>query len=160
MKKTMFANVSWGSYLTVIGVILVVWYLIVLLKFYKDDLKEFFSSEKRNGPFKKSTSSTSLLQRKTHTDLSSSFSESFDTLDDAEELSARILQAVKESAEKNLFKEQFQNYLRMVLEEYPYVKISSLREDVNHLIVSESEKHPQFSLTFAEADQLWEETIS
>ena len=67
MKKTMFANVSWGSYLTVIGVILVVWYLIVLLKFYKGDLKEFFSSEKRNGPFKKSTSSKSLLQRKTHT---------------------------------------------------------------------------------------------
>ncbi|MXO04363.1 hypothetical protein [Flavobacterium sp. HBTb2-11-1] len=162
MKKTMFANVSWGSYLTVIGVILIVWYLVVLLKFYRGDLKEFFSSGKRNGsdPLKKSTGSRSLLQRKTHTGLSSSFSESFDTLDDAEELSVRILQAVKESAEKNLFKEQFQNYLRMVLEEYPYVKISSLREDVNNLIVSESEKHPQFSLTFAEADQLWEETIS
>ncbi|WP_427874046.1 hypothetical protein [Flavobacterium sp. MMS24-S5] len=156
----MFTNVSWGSYLTVIGVILVLWYLVVLLKFYKGDLKEFFSSEKRNCQFKKSANSTSLLQRKTHTGLSSSFLESFDTLDDAEELSSRILQAVKESAEKNLLKEQFQNYLRMVLEEYPYVKISSLREDINYLIVSESEKHPQFSLTFAEADLLWEETIS
>lgn len=92
--------------------------------------------------------------------MSSAFSESFDTLEDAEELSTRIVQAVEESSQMSLSKEQFQNYLKMVLEEYPYVKISSLRENINNLIVSESEKHPQFYLTSAEADTLWEETTS
>ena len=61
-----------------------------------------------------------------------------------------------ESAERKLSKQQFQNYLRMLLEEYPYVKISSLRESINKLIVSESEKCPNLLLTLSEADSLWE----
>ena len=160
MMMTMFTNVSWGSYLAVVGVLLLIWYLILILKFYSKDLREFFSGDKKfNFSLFKKTSNKleSLRDQKS---LSSSFSESFDTLEDAEELSTRILQAVEESSQMNLSKEQFQNYLKMVLEEYPYVKISSLRENINNLIVSESEKKPQFYLTFAEADTLWEETTS
>ena len=91
--------------------------------------------------------------------MSSAFSESFDTLEDAEELSVRILQAVKESNEKNFSKEHFQNYLRMVLDEYPYVKISSLRENINKLMVTESSKYSNLLLTLSEADSLWEGSV-
>lgn len=157
---TMFTNVSWGSYLAAVGVLLLIWYLVLIVKYYSKDLRELFSGEKKlNFPILKKTSNKLESQRHQKS-LSSSFSESFDTLEDAEELSTRILQVVEESSQMNLSKEQFQNYLKMVLEEYPYVKISSLRENINNLIVSESEKHPQFYLTFAQADTLWEETIS
>ncbi|WP_131725814.1 hypothetical protein [Flavobacterium sp. Root420] len=156
----MFTNVSWGSYLAAVGVLLLIWYLVLILKYYSKDLRELFSGEKKlNFPILKKTSNK-LESQRYQKSLSSSFSESFDTLEDAEELSTRIVQAVEESSQMNLSKEQFQNYLKMVLEEYPYLKISSLRENINNLIVSESEKHPQFYLTFAEADTLWEETIS
>lgn len=156
----MFTNVSWGSYLAAIGIILLTWYLVLILKFYSKDLRELLSGEKKlKFPVLKKTSNK-LENQRDQKCLSSSFSESFDTLEDAEELSTRIVQAVEESSQMNLSKEQFQNYLKMVLEEYPYVKISSLRENINNLVVSESEKHPQFYLTFAEADTLWEETIS
>ncbi len=157
---TMFTNVSWGSYLAAIGIILLTWYLVLILKFYSKDLRELLSGEKKlKFPVLKKTSNK-LENQRDQKSLSSSFSESFDTLEDAEELSTRIVQAVEESSQMNLSKEQFQNYLKMVLEEYPYVKISSLRENINNLVVSESEKHTQFNLTFAEADTLWEETIS
>lgn len=157
----MFTNVSWGSYLAAVGILLLIWYLVLILKFYSKDLRELFSGDKKfKFPLLKKTSKNELEDRRGQNSLSSVFSESFDTLEDAEELSTRILQVVEESSQMNLSKEQFQNYLKMVLEEYPYVKISSLRENINNLIVSESEKHPQFYLTFAEADTLWEETTS
>lgn len=157
----MLTNVSWGSYLAAVGILLLIWYLVLILKFYSKDLRELFSGDKKfKFPALKKTSKNELEDRRGQNSLSSAFSESFDTLEDAEELSTRILHVVEESSQMNLSKEQFQNYLKMVLEEYPYVKISSLRENINNLIVSESEKHPQFYLTFAEADNLWEETIS
>lgn len=156
----MFTNVSWGSYLAAMGILLLIWYLVLILKFYSKDLRELFSGDKKlKFPVLKKTYKK-LENQRDQKSLFSSFSESFDTLEDAEELFTRIVQAVEESSQMNLSKEQFQNYLKMVLEEYPYVKISSLRENINNLIVSESVKHPQFYLTFAEADTLWEETIS
>ncbi|MDP5198983.1 hypothetical protein [Flavobacterium sp. DG2-3] len=156
----MFTNISWSSYLTVLGVVVLIWYLIILLKFYYKDLLKIFSGEKKL----KFTSLKNMTEKKgqdsgAYRSLSSAFSESFDTLEDAEELSVRILQAVAESDEKNFSKEHFQNYLRMVLDEYPYVKISSLRENINKLMVTESSKYPNLILTLSEADSLWEGSV-
>jgi hypothetical protein len=149
----MFTNISWGSYLTAAGITIIFWYLIILLKFHSHDLKKILSGEKKlQIPFLKKTSK-SLQDIKS---ISDSFPKSFDTLEDAENLSLRIKEAVKESAEKQLSKQQFQNYLRMLLDEYPYVKISSLRENINQQMVFESEKHPNLLLTLSEADSLWE----
>ncbi|MFG4003453.1 hypothetical protein [Flavobacterium aquidurense] len=149
----MFTNISWGSYLTAAGIAIIFWYLIILLKFHSSDLKKILSGEKKlQIPFLKKTSK-SLQDIKS---ISDSFPKSFDTLEDAENLSQRIKEAVKESAEKRLTKQQFQNYLRMLLDEYPYVKISSLRENINQQMVFESQKHPNLLLTLSEADSLWE----
>lgn len=156
MMMTMFTNVSWSSYLTVIGTTAIIWYIFIALKFYSGDLKKIFSGEKKLKlpSFKSNTGNTKEAKS-----ISDSFSKSFDTLDDAEQLAVRIQQAAAESAEKGLAKEQFQNYLRMLLEEYPYVKISSLRESINKLIVCESEKYPNLLLTLSEADSLWEGSV-
>lgn len=149
----MFTNISWGSYLTAAGIAIIFWYLIILLKFHSRDLKKILSGEKKlQIPFLKKTSKN-LQEIKS---ISDSFPKSFDTLEDAENLSQRIKEAVKESAEKQLTKQQFQNYLRMLLDEYPYIKISSLRENINQLMVFESQKHPNLLLTLSEADSLWE----
>ena len=152
----MFTNISWGSYLTAAGIAIIFWYLIILLKFHSSDLKKILSGEKKlQIPFLKKTSKN-LQDIKS---ISDSFPKSFDTREDAESLSQRIKEAVKESAEKRLTKQQFQNYLRMLLDEYPYVKISSLRENINQQMVFESQKHPDLLLTLSEADSLWEGPI-
>ncbi|WP_343591090.1 hypothetical protein [Flavobacterium sp.] len=152
----MFTNVSWSSYLAVMGTAVIIWYLFIVLKFYSGDLKKIFSGKKK---LKLPSFKNNIQNTRESKSISDSFSESFDTLDDAEQLSVRIQQAAAESAEKGLSKEQFQNYLRMLLEEYPYVKISSLRESINKLIVSESGKYPALLLTLSEADSLWEGSV-
>lgn len=149
----MFTNISWGNYLTAVSIAIIIWYLIILLKFHSRDLKKILSGDtKLHIPFLKKTSEN-LQEIKS---ISDSFPKSFDTLEDAENLSQRIKDAVKESAEKRLTKQQFQNYLRMLLDEYPFIKISSLRENVNQLMVFESQKHPNLLLTLSEADSLWD----
>lgn len=152
----MFTNVSWSSYLAVMGILMIIWYLVVVLKFYSGDIKKILSGEKKLQLLFFKNNNKNDRETKP---LSASFSESFDTLEDAEELSLKIIQAAAESAQKNLSKVQFENYLRMVLEEYPFVKISSLRESINKLMVCESEKHPALVLTLSEADSLWEGSV-
>jgi len=151
--EIMFTNISWGSFLTAVVVVTAIWYSAVIIKCYSRELKKILSGEtKIMLPFFNNT-------KKEHTvrnTIKSSFSGSFETLEDAEQLSIRIEQAAAESAEKGLSKEQFQNYVSMLLEEYPYVKISSLKENINKLMVSESNKYPQLQLTLSEADSLWE----
>lgn len=152
----MFTNISWGSYLTAVGVAIIIWYLIILLKFHGGDLKKIFSGEKKvQIPFLKKTSKN-LQEIKS---ISDSFPKSFDTLEEVEKLSQRIINAVKESADKGLSKQQFENYISMLLEEYDYFKISSLKTDINQLIVAESSKHPNLLLTLSEADSLWDRPI-
>lgn len=153
----MFSNVSWCSYLTTIGILLFIWYLALILKFYYQDLKRIFSGHQKIifPVFKMKFIKEEEVQNVSIT----SYSESSETVSDAEELSRRLQQFIDESVEINLSKQEFQNYLRMLFEEYPYVKLSSLRDNINKLIVSECEKHPQIILTYAEADGLWEETI-
>lgn len=149
----MFTNISWGSYLTTAGIVIIFWYLVILLKFHNRDLKKILSGEKKlQIPFLKKTSKN-LQEIKS---ISDSFPKSFDTLEDAENLSMRIKEAVKESAEKRLTKQQFQNYLQMLLDEYPHVKNSSLKENINQLMVSESQLYPNLLLSLSEADSLWE----
>lgn len=151
----MFTNISWSNYIIAVSVLLVIWYLILVFKFYYAELKQIISGEKKI----KILSFGNRSKRNLSKPISSSFSESFDTLEDAEELSDRVLQVIEESTERNLSPTEFKNYLRLVLEEYPYVKISSLRENINNFIVSECEKHPQLPLTYEQVDSLWEETI-
>jgi hypothetical protein len=156
MVKIMFTNISWGSYLAAVVTSMVIWYAAVLIKFYSGNLKKILSGEtKIRLPFFKNTKEEHAVQNT----IKSSFSSSFETLEDAEQLSIRIEQASAESAEKGFSKEQFQNYLSMLLDEYPYVKISSLRENINKLMVSESNKYPQLQLTLSEADSLWEGSV-
>lgn len=151
----MFTNISWSNYIIAISVLLVIWYLILVFKFYYPELKQIISGKKKI----KILSFGNQSKRNLSEPISSSFSESFDTLGDAEELSNRVLQTIEESAERDLSPKEFQNYLKLVLAEYPYVKISSLRENVNKFIVSECEKHPQLLLTYEQVNSLWEETI-
>lgn len=156
MAKIMFTNISWGSYLIAVVIAIAVWYSAVIIKFYSEDLKKILSGEtKIRLPFFKNTKKEHGVQNT----IKSSFSGSFETLEDAEQLSIRIEQAAAESAEKGLSKEQFQNYLSMLLDEYPYVKISSLKENINKLMVSESSKYTQLQLTLSEADSLWEGSV-
>ncbi|OXA78632.1 hypothetical protein B0A65_12940 [Flavobacterium frigidimaris] len=152
----MLSNISWSNYAVTVVVLLIFWYLFLMFKFYSGSLKELLNG-RRKLYFFKTKSKTENNQIK---DLFSEFKEPFDTLEDARELAARLEKAVVESRQTHISGEVFKNYIKCILEEYPYVKNSSLREKINSLLVSECEKHPQLTLTYPEMDELWDETIS
>ena len=161
----MFANISWGDYCIAIGALVLVWYILLGAYFYYKVLMKILSGKENiRFPALGETKSKALRFGTNDSDTAkspspSSFSESISTLEDVEELSGILRNAIKESAERNLSKNEFTNYLRLILGDFQFVKASTLRENVNKLMVSECEKHPQLILTYGEADDLWDEVI-
>ncbi|MBK0368235.1 hypothetical protein [Flavobacterium agrisoli] len=152
----MFTNITWSSFLTAMLFAILFWYLALLYKYHRGDFQKIISGQKNfKFSFNKSPSKDSIEK----TSLKSNFSESFDTLEDAEALAIKIQQATIESIEKGLAKEQFENYVCMLLEDYPFVKNSTLKDNINELIVAESSKYPPFQLTLSEANSLWERSV-
>lgn len=163
MKNAMLNSISWNSYLVAVVTLLVLWYLYTGFRYYYSEIKQILSGRKKIGfpSLGKKTKNDSLPSSDQEdgkpTNLNEAFQESFTTLDEVKELSARLTGAVSESAELGRPKQEFNNYIRLILSEYPYVKISSLRSNVNNLLVYETKKHPELLLTSNEADKLWEE---
>lgn len=161
----MFTTISWSNYVIAIGTLLLIWYLFLGFHFYFFEIKQtllgqrkivlpsFGNKKLKNLSFAESQNDAS------DSNLSESFSESFATLDEVKELSARLAGAITESAQRNLSRQEFTNYLKLILAEYPYVKISSLRGTVNNLVVSESDKFTNLVLTFQQVEDLWEDII-
>ncbi|MBS7230969.1 hypothetical protein KHA90_08030 [Flavobacterium psychroterrae] len=150
----MLATISWSDYAVTVVILLFIWYTYLVFRFYSTKVKALFNGKTRIG-FPKKKAMLNDLQDS----LFSEFSEPFDTLQDAEELYEKLLQAIQESAEREISRIEFKNYIRCILEEYPYVKMSSLRIKINTLLVCECEKHAAFTLQYAEADHLWEDSI-
>jgi agmatine/peptidylarginine deiminase len=155
MKMIMLSNISWGSYALAVIVLLVFWYIFIIRKFYSGWLKELLNGKQKIKLFKNNSKKENNLS----IDMFSEFKEPFDTLEDARELFTKLEKAVAESSQANLSVTEFKNYIRFILEVYPYVKKSSLREKINSLMVSECEKHPQLIITYPEMDGLWDEAI-
>ena len=137
-EKAMFTTISWKQ----------------LLLGQRKIVFPFLGNKKTND-----SEFTECKQESSDSQLSESFAESFATLDEVKELSARIIDAVNESAERNLSQQEFKNFLKLILAEYPYVKISSLRGTVNELIVSESQKNRSLAIALEQANDLWDETV-
>lgn len=161
----MLTNISWSNYVIAIGTLLFIWYLFLGFHFYFFEIKQTILGQRKivlpNFGRKKNDNPTfkEIQNGASHSNLSETFAESFATLDDVKELSARLADAIAESAQRNLSRQEFKNYLKLILAEYSYVKISSLRGTVNDLVVSESEKYTDLLLTFQQVDDLWEEPI-
>jgi hypothetical protein len=161
----MFTTISWGSYLIAVSTVLFLWYLYLGFRFYSIELKQVLLGHRKiSFPFsgkRKIIDSLTAESVKVNSmsSLSESYSESFATLDEVKEISARIIDATAESAERNLSRVEFQNFLKLIFSEYPYVKISSLRSTINDLTVSESQKHTSLALSVELVEDLWNETV-
>ncbi len=161
----MITTISWSNYCIAIGVLVLVWYLFLGFRFYYQELTQFVSGKHRikfpriRNTNRKHFDSVKNNPINSGSKLSSSFSESLSVLEDVEELSRLLVNAVTESALGHLSKNEFSNYLRVLINDYPFVKESALRARVNELIVSECQKHPELIFTYSEADDLWNQDV-
>ena len=159
----MFTNITWSNYSIAIGLLLLIWYSFLGFRFYYQELKQIGAGKRKiqlpvlGGNRIRQTRFESNEMNNSKSELS--FSESSCTLEDTEQLSSLLINAIREGVERNFSKEEVQIYLKLILNDYPSLKESSYRSTINELMVSECEKHPRMILTYAELDGLWDETI-
>ena len=160
----MFTNISWGNYIVVVVLLLASWYLFVGLRFYFDDIKEivtgkrklqFHRLEKTN--YQEIQSELNYQNSPEVTSTQSSFGEFDTTFQDVDSLVERLKNVIADAAKRKFHKQEFLDYFKSILREYPTVKDSPFRSSVSELIVSECDKLESITLTQTEAEGLWDE---
>lgn len=158
----MFTNISWGNYIVVVVLLLASWYLFVGLRFYFDDIKEIVTGKRKLQFHRLGNTNYQEPQSELHYQDSSqgilpeaTFEEFDTTFQDVDALVERLKNFIADAAKRKLDKQEFIDYLRLVLTEYPNVKNSPFSSSVSELIVSECDKLKSVTLTQTEAEALW-----
>ena len=158
----MFTNISWVNYIVVVTLLLASWYLFIAFRFYFEEIKDIVTG-KRKFPFRslektrlQNTSfESSSIDPPEIPSFQSEFAISDNTFEEVENLVERLKNVVSDATKRKLFKQEFIDYLRLVLAEYPNVKNSPFSSSVSELIVSECDKLESVTLTQVEAEELW-----
>lgn len=153
----MFTNISWPDYITYVAVATIIYYIVIGLKYFRNDLADTFAPKKSGG-------SDSVFMEEEYPERDFPFNEekpgSFETsseqdFDDVEELITRIKEIIAKSTGLEVQSGDFKKYLGLTLNEYPSIKKSALKASVNELIVSECQKNGTVKLSMDEVDLLW-----
>ena len=150
------------AYIVVVALLLVAWYLFIGLRYYSDDLKDLFLHREKPDtiPGRRQAATALAFTEEDH-----NYSETHlpvnhypdDPLDQVEELSLKLREAVAESASKNYSKEEFISLLRRKVKGFPELIGSPFKETIHDLILSECEKQGFIRLMAVELEIIWEE---
>lgn len=145
----MLGDISWKAFMIAAAVFLFLWYGYVFFRYYPKN----FISNLRGGFRRRSSAAEDMKSDSPFAE----FKESFSTIEDAKELYSKLLDAFIESDDRNISKAEFKHYVQFLLAEYPYVRLSVLRDKINSLMVMQSARYPSLKLSAQEMDSLWEE---
>jgi hypothetical protein len=162
----MFTNISWSNYIIVVILLLASWYLFVGFRFYFDDLKEVISGKRKlqfrgfkNPSYEDSQSELNYEESPEAISEQTSFGEFDTTFQDVDALVERLKSFIADASKRKLLKQEFLNYIQLLLKEYPSVKDSAFRSSVSELIVTECKTLDSILVTQSEAEGLWNEKI-
>jgi len=158
----MFTNISWGNYTVVVVLLVASWYLFVGLRFYFSEIKEITAGKWRFHFLRSNPEIPSNFSYQESPEASSSpsyLAESDQIFQDVDHLVAKLKNVVVDAEQRKLVQQEFIDYLRLFLTEYPSVKNSPFRSSVSELIVSECDKLQSIHLTQQEAEALWNEKV-
>ena len=163
----MFTNISWTNYIIAVILLLIIYYIIIGIRFYSHDLKNLLSG---NQKFKQSSSTelsnaqnfnTPIADKQAQPEMfqaGKAFAETIDeTFLDVEHLIIRLKEAIANASRKKYIKQEFFLYLQLILKEYPILKNSQLQSVINELIISECAMYGSITLSEEEAVALWNE---
>ena len=154
----MFSQISWTDYLLAVAILLGIYYLFVGVRYFSSDLKALLAGKRKLTLKPSGFPQNEPLQNEVSKDTSvTTDEETDDEFAEVEHLIEKIQTVITDALGKQLVKEEFRQYLRLVLKEFPSVKTSGLRPSVNELIVSECEKQGIVAFNEEEVDALWSE---
>ncbi|MDT0641574.1 hypothetical protein RM553_01900 [Zunongwangia sp. F363] len=152
----MFTQISWTDYLLAVSILLIIYYLFVGVQYFSGDLKDLLSGKRKlllkpsGFPQHGTLPNETLESIPVTTD-----KEAKDEFAEVENLIEKVKAMIADALGKQLVKEEFRQYLRLVLKEFPSIKTSALRPSINELIVSECEKQGIAAFNEEEVDELW-----
>lgn len=152
----MFTNISWLEYITFVFVSLIIYYVIVGLKFYSYALRLMLLRHKKllEGSQLQQLQPELFASPKKYTSVAD---DTDDPKVEIEKLTTEIKSIIKEAASQNYIKEEFILSLQILLREYLYLKNSPFFAGINNLIASECEKNGYIKLSAEERVMLWDE---
>jgi len=159
----MLTNISWGTYVTAVALLLTSWYAFVGFRFYLTEVKGLLSGKHKfrvTGPRSLSMDEPPLPEAEvpptTHGIDTSAFAVEDPTFNDVDAVVEKLKSTIADAAKRSVVKEELLTYLHLVLEEFPSVKNSPFRESVSEFIASECNKNDTLTVTAEEADALWD----
>jgi hypothetical protein len=151
----MLSSISWQDYLTAAAISAIIYYLVIGIRYYREDLTKVFSGQKNIGHrsiMYEDTGDTGVISIAEKTEQSEFVNEE---LDEVEHLIERLKKLIADTVEKGVDEGQFKNYLGLLFQEYPALKTSMLRSSINELVASECEKYGTVAISESEVEELW-----
>jgi len=147
----MFTNISWAEYSIFILIAVFIYYLIILVIFYKGEIFNLVNNlqllHKRSNHYNTSDSS-----EKIESDLLSVNTESSD---DIIQLQEEIQSQLERAKLKKSIKEEIIMSLQLVFRKYSSINQSQYKDSINHYIKDTSENICSIHLNDQEVEQVW-----
>lgn len=168
----MLNNISWTHYLAIVFFLLLVYYSIIVWKFYSLEIKQWLSGKRKVSILSASNLSndgrkdevSDIEVQPVQPELFSSFTvpcpdvaAADNSNEQAKELTRSLKEVIAEAFQKNYIKEEFILSLQLLFKKHAFLKASPLQAAINNLIASECEKYGYIQLSDEERIMLWNE---
>lgn len=158
----MLKNISWSDYFIAVAIALILYYLFIGMRYFSGEIKDLLSGKRKlklqtalpdpNGEYNTTVEEGDQEPGGFEKTTDNEFNE-------VEHLIERLRTVITDASRRKLIRQEFKQYLSMVLKEYPSVKYSPLRSSINELIVSECQKYGAVTLNEDEVELLWKEAV-
>lgn len=148
----MLNNISWASYAYAISFMLLIYYVLVIAIFFREDLQELLP--KYNGRLFKRMDKGTFGSQNAADDPKEILAEKSQS-NDTEELQLSLQSLIKKAAARKFPKEELLQSLRLGLQNYPVLKDSQLTAGINNFIKNECANNCSIHLSDDEVKMLW-----
>ncbi|MEC5143212.1 hypothetical protein [Chitinophaga sp. 212800010-3] len=147
----MLSSFSWASYLMVAALLIGIYYCIVIVRYYRNDISKLSSRRQREGDEPVSPQ-LSLFDDapEDHATINPA-----DLFTPALGLSARIREVMNKAANEKYSKAGLVLILRKLIAEYPALKGTPFQVAINNVIITESKAMGAAGLDEGDVDLLW-----
>ena len=155
----MFNDISWSSYFSIIAAITAIYYFLIAVIFYRNEITKIIFSGNlnfRSTPAKaKRESSIINSDKDSEEEYKSDEKEDDIQSSTVHKLMNELNKVFKKSSEKKFLKEELVVALQLTLKNYLSLKQSPFREAINSLIELESQSQCSIYLNEDEMELLW-----
>lgn len=143
-----FSGISWKAYLVAVIIFLIIYYLVIGLRYYRKEFLDFLSGKGIN---KRETSGSAPVEKRNNG------KEAEHLFARTKELTDRIKDTIGVAHAQNYPKYQLLSLVKSLIAEYAELKNPAITRAVNNAIISESSKYEAYHFREEELGELWDE---